>query len=305
MKTIISTVLFCCICLAQSPAQDSFLVMSVKGKVEYATGKSANWKKVSVGQILGRKDVIRTSYASYVKLMVNEQRLVSIDENSTKHLAELLGGKKSGNGEGAAGKILQYAAAQISRTKTKRAGPSYGAVRGEQPVLSAVFPMRAVLAAAPRFEWIDTDSAAKYEVLLLNEEFATVGKWTIEEAVFGMQIEPGLLAEGKLYHWQLTRLSDGEASNIQTFNILNADTAALVRRELESLDRELAAMKADDVTVYLIRAIYFEKRGLYEDAYRSYKETVRLAPEVEEYRDMMRNLLLTMRLLNEEELLMR
>ena len=93
------------------------------------------------------------------------------------------------------------------------------------------------------------------------------------------------------------------ASGVLT--ILAAGTVALIRREVENLDRELKAMNADDVTHHLIRAIYYERRSLYEDAFREYRETIRLAPDVEEYRDMMRNLLVTLRLYGEEDYLLR
>lgn len=289
--------------LSTARAQDAFMVMSVKGKVEYTSGKSGKWKKLDVGQNLKKDDVVRTAFASYAKLMHNAQRLLSIDENTTKALAEFVAAKGSKDGGGAAGKILQYAAQQMSKNKQKKSGHDFGAVRGDVTVFSAVFPTQAILNAAPAFWWIDSDSAAAYELLVLDEAFAVIDKRQVNG--FRLEKDQPALAPGKTYHWQLTRVSDGEIANVQSFTILAADTVELIRREVENLDRELKAMNADDVTHHLIRAIYYERRSLYEDAFREYRETIRLAPDVEEYRDMMRNLLVTLRLYGEEDYLLR
>jgi hypothetical protein len=289
--------------LSSARAQDAFMVMSVKGKVEYTSGKSGKWKKLEVGQNLKKDDVVRTAFASYAKLMHNAERLLSIDENTTKALAEFVKAKGAGSGESAAGKILQYAASQMSKNKEKRSGHDFGAVRGDATVFSAVFPTQAILTEAPTFWWIDSDSAAAYEVLVLDEAFKVIDKRQVNG--FRLAKDQPALARGKTYHWQLTRASDGEIANVQSFTILAADTAELIRKEVESLDRELKAMNADDVTHHLIRAIYYERRSLYEDAFREYRETIRLAPGVEEYRDMMRNLLVTLRLYGEEDYLLR
>ncbi len=303
MKTLAYVVALLLTVAVSAQAQDSFMVMSVKGKAE-VSAKGKTWKKVEVGQVFGKRDVIRTSFASYVKLMMNEDRLVSIDENTTKPLAEFIRAKSS-RGEGSAGKILQYAAAQMTKTRQKQGGNDFGAVRGGMEVFAAVFPMHAVLSPEPRFEWIDSDSTGNYELLILDDQLAAISRKQVQNVQFALDVEPGLLKPGATYHWQLARVNDPQSAQWQTFTVLPQDTINFVQRELESLDRELTSMKADDVTRHLIRAIYFERRGLFGDAFREYKTTVRLAPEIQEYRDMLRGLLVSMRLMNEEEYLLR
>jgi len=151
-------------------AQDSFMVMSVKGKVESSKGNSGKWKKVNVGQILGAKDVVKTSFASYAKLMMNQQRLVSIDENTAKPLSEFVA-ENSGKSQSATGKILQYATQQMERAKKSRTQSVFGAVRGQYDVFSAVFPKYQVMTTHPAFEWVDTDTSNQYEFMLLDSDF--------------------------------------------------------------------------------------------------------------------------------------
>jgi hypothetical protein len=288
-------------------AQNGFIVMSVKGKVEVRKpGKKASWTTVKVGDALGKDNTVRTSFASYVKLMMDESRLVSIDEKTTKKLSEFKQRSQGNGSASASGKLLEYAAKQVKNSRTKDDEPIFGAVRGNTDVFSAVFPKYFVMTTEPLFEWVDADEAGNYEFVLLNDSFDVVTRARLKDHSFHYDggSKPALEAD-RQYHWRITRMSDGMESDIQSFRILPADTIAAVAEEIARLDEELANMGADEVTLHLIRAIYFERKSLYTDAFLEYKETVRLAPEVEEYRQMLRNLLYQMKLYAEEEYLMK
>jgi hypothetical protein len=287
-------------------AQEGFVVMSVKGKVEAkAPGKGASWEIVKVGEVLAPTHTVRTSFASYVKLMTSQSRLLSIDENSTRTLSTIPAASSATPAGSASGRLLEYAAKQMKNTRAQGNEPVFGAVRGNTEVFSAVFPKHLVMTTEPLFEWVDADMARNYEFVLLDDSFSVVTRATLEES--RLRYDDGsrpALAEDRQYYWRVTRRSDGMDSDIQSFRILPADTVAAVRDELTRLDAELTVMGADSVTLHLIRAIYFERKGLYTDAFLEYKETVRLAPEVAEYREMLRNLLFQMKLYAEEEFLL-
>jgi hypothetical protein len=298
-------VVICMLCaFVSTQAQDGFVVMSLKGKVEARkAGGNASWMAVKVGDILDAGHTVRTAYASYVKLMSGKSRLLSIDENTTRQLSAFREKRQSSGS--ASERLLEYAAMQMKNSRARNDDPVYGAVRGNLDVFSAVFPKFSVMTTEPQFEWVDAESAHQYEFVLLDDAFRIVTRMQLGDAGFryGEQSGPAL-EDGRRYHWRITRISDGMESEIQTFQILPADTIAEIRAELTRLDAELLDMGADEVTLHLIRAIYFEKRGLYTDAFLEYKQTVRLAPDVQEYRDMLRNLLFHMRLYAEEEFLL-
>lgn len=307
MKPFRLLVLLTLLCLAVPViAQDGFVVMSLKGKVEArAPGKKSVWQDVKVGDVLGQKHTVRTAFASYVKIMTAGKRLLSIDENSTRQLSELASSQTAPAKGSTSGRLLEYAAAQVTKTRSRQDEPVFGAVRGNTEVFSAVFPKNVVMTTAPLFEWVDGGEAGEYQFLLLDDGFDVVARASVKEHRLQYEGEPlPALEEDREYFWRITRLSDGMDSDIQSFRILPADTIAAVREELTRLDEELTAMGADSVTLHLIRAIYFEKRGLYSDAFIEYKETVRLAPEVDEYREMLRGLLFRMKLYAEEEYLL-
>ncbi|MDT8323294.1 MAG: hypothetical protein RRA94_04205 [Bacteroidota bacterium] len=292
-------------------AQQSFLVMSVKGKVTVKDNGKGSWKPVRVGDVLDGEDIVRTAYASYVKLMMDQKRLVSIDADTERALADFEALKGRNAGEGASGSILAYAARQMKRSRETKDAPVYGAVRGNLDVFTAVFPKYAVMTPEPLFQWVDAEEARQYEFILLDEEFNVIGRSQFGDDRFryiakGMTTAEGMapLERDRQYHWRITRLSDGMQSDIQSFRILAQDTVTVIRQELEKLDEELGLMGADEVTLHLIRGIYYERRGLYTDAFLEYRQTIRLAPEVQEYRDMMRSLLFQMKLYAEEEYLL-
>jgi hypothetical protein len=285
-------------------AQHSFLVMSAKGKATFKDGGKGAWKEVRVGDVLDNSDVVRTSFASYIKLMMDQTRLVSIDENTERKLSEFKAVQRRSAGEGTSGSILQYAATQMKRSREQKDDPVYGAVRGDIDVFTAVFPKYAVMTPEPLFQWVDAEDAKQYEFILLDDQFSVIARSQFGDDRFRYMTE-GMapLKRDQQYHWRITRLSDGVQSDIQSFRILSTDTVAAIQHELENLDAELAQMGADEVTLHLIRGIYFERRGLYSDAFLEYKKTIALAPDVTEYRDMMRSLLFQMKLYAEEEYL--
>ncbi|MDX9758926.1 MAG: hypothetical protein RBU27_07165 [Bacteroidota bacterium] len=287
-------------------AQDGLVVMSVKGKVEAKqAAKGARWQPVKVGEVLGPTHTVRTSFASYVKLMTAGNRLISVDQNKTVKISKLASAVTQSKDPGASASLLAYAARQVKQSREQSDEPVYGAVRGSTEVFSAVFPKNYVMTTEPLFEWVDADNAGTYQLILLDDSFDIVARHEVTDhrLRYVADARPAL-AEDRQYYWRITRLSDGMESDIQAFRVLPADTIAAVRAELLRLDEELGNMGADSVTLHLIRAIYFEKRGLYSDAFREFKETIRLAPEVPEYREMLRGLLFRMRLYAEEEYLL-
>jgi hypothetical protein len=296
--------LFLCIAVAlPARAQTTFVVMSMKGKVEAASGSSKTWKRVTVGQTLGVRDAVRTSYASYVKLLVNGERLVGIDENTTRPLAEFRT-PAAATASSATGAVFKYAVSNLAKSSGPRAGSVPGAVRGGEPLFSAVFPKYAIMTTTPAFRWVDDGGASGYDFILRDDSFAVIHRRSVDAQSLDLASMPALLAPGRSYHWQVQRKADAGSTDIVTFSVLPADTTAAIRAEIGRMDRELEAMRADDVTLHLVRAMYYEQKGLYVDAFAEYKRTIALRPESDEYREMMKRLLYGMNLYLEEEALM-
>ncbi len=306
LHRLLPTLVFVLLLPAAAVAQDSFVVMSVKGKVEHAPKKNAkSWTPLTVGMTLKATDVVRTSFSSYAKLMVNSQRLVSIDQNATRQLSTLVPKKAARSSENAAGAIMQYAAAQMQRARDDKVHNTYGAVRGTSPVFEALFPLATERGGTMAFTWVDDDPVPTYEVIIQDERNDIVDRRMVEGTQF--TADPGVLplAQGGSYRWSVVRMTDGAASAPRSFRVLDADTALVIAREVEQLEKELAAMGSDSVTTHVVRGVYFERRSLFADACREYLAAIRLAPDVDEYREILRGMLASQQLPADESLLLR
>jgi hypothetical protein len=283
--------------------QNKFIVMSVKGKVEFLSKKD-KWKPVKVGQEFTTKNVLRTSYASYVKLMMNNSRLVGVDENTKKPLEQFAKNSR-GAKKGSANTILAYAAKQMRQTKSAKKQTEFGAVRGSLEVFNAAFPKYAIMSSKPEFFIVDAEDASKYELVIMDSGLDPVFKKVIEKNYFVYPADSPEIIKGATYYWQVRRMSDGKESDIQKFQIIENASITAIEEELKNLKKELDEMGADDIMHHLIRGVYFEQKQLFFNAYLEYKETILLAPNVQEYRDMLSSLLLQLSLYNEQEYLMR
>lgn len=297
------------LCLLASPeatAQDRYVAMSVKGKVASSTDRGASWKKLSVGQTLGGSTLVRTSYASYVKFLMNGERLVCIDAKSSKRLSAL-GGKKGASGSVSSPVLLLASNAMQKATQKKSTSVPGGVrmLRNTASLFSAVFPRYGIMTSAPLFRWIDESGGRSYVLVIRDSAFIIVARDTVAGHSFDNSGTPLPLRPGCTYYWQVARTDSALASNIATFTVLAPDSTKAVRAELARLDAELRAMKADDVVTHLARALYFERKSLYTDAFREYREAIALRPDTEEYRAMLKLLLLSLNLYVESDILAR
>lgn len=302
----ISLILFLLLTMATAQAQDSFVVMSLKGKVEFAPKKNAKtWAPLTVGTTLSGSDVVRTSYASYAKIMVGGRQLVSIDQNATKQLSTIAPKKSARTAESAAGSIMKYVSAQVQRAREDKVHNTYGAVRGTSPVFEALFPAVAGRGDELVFTWVDDDPAPTYEVIVQSEGNDIVDRRTVTGMSFAPEPGAFALAPGGSYRWSVVRMTDGAASAPRSFRVLDADTARVIAREVAQLEKELSAMGADSVTTHVVRGVYFERRSLFADACREYLAAIRLAPDVDEYREILRGMLAAQQMPADESLLLR
>lgn len=300
---IIALGALCC----SASAQD-FTVMSLKGKVEYRSSpgqKNSGWMPVRIGDRFKEQDELKTSFASYVKLLHKGGRLLSVDENSTRKLGDLLPAKSGRGAGGATASILNYAAQQMQTTKTRQDRQDvFGAVRAELDLFTPALPSEAVLSATPSFRWVDTDTSNSYTLFIYDQQLNVryEGALTGRKSSWPQDLDSG--KTGGLYYWRLRRASDGAVTPPRRFRVLPSDSVRFLAGELNRLDAELAGMHADELMRHLIRAIYLEKQGLYTDAFEDYRECVRMSPDTEEYREMASRMLEELQLLEESRYLL-
>lgn len=290
-------------------ASDDLVVMSVKGKVEVKKGGKGKFALLTVGMSLKGEDVVKTSFASYAKIMYKQRQLLSIDENTMTKINTLVKGVSPEGSDKAspAGKIMSYLADKLTKTQTKTENQNvFGAVRGSDEVFNALYPRKgSIRTTRPIFEWLNTGDKSKYTFTLLDENLSPVFETQLDSTkLVYLQSHPKL-QDGKRYMWRVVRMSDGAESDIVPFTILQKDTIALVDQEVASLSEELRKMNADEIIMHVIKGTYYEQRDLLYDAFLEMRDAVKLAPSVKDYREMANYLLLRMGLYNEQSFLLK
>ncbi len=287
---------------------NDLVVMSVKGKAEYLKGGKGKPIPMTIGLVLSPGDIVKTSFASYAKLMYKQRYLLSVDENSTVRVRTLLAqtGNEGEEKSSTTGKILGFVAEKLKKSRDEEKETIYGAVRGgRQDMLNAVFPRKGYVEDThPVFEWLNAGDSPRCTFSLADEDLKTVYETATDSTRLPYDASFPPLREGKRYLWRVTRESDGAASDIASFTVMRRDTAEQVRAEIAGLDAELRKMKADDVTAHIVRATYYEQRELFREAFREYRSALALAPAAKEYRTMALVLLFRMGLYNEHLLLL-
>lgn len=285
-------------------AQSTFTVLSVKGQAEYRKGKSAAWQPLTVGQELSSKDGVRTSLGSLVRLLQDKKRIVSVDEKRTASLSSFSKGKGTNGAEASvSGLVMSYASDQLRKlkeTKSSKAGASvFGAVRGSEPVFRPVFPRASELTTTPTFWWVDSQAEGEYTLSLRDKAHTLIYQTTLKDPRLAYHPPLPPLVAGQEYSWTVTRAGDETGGEPVVFQVLAADTILLIQKEQAQLRRQFAEMKLDENTCRFLEALYLEKRGVYSEACALYTSLVKAAPEVQEYRDMLRNLLVTLKFYDE------
>ncbi len=280
-----------------------FVVINIKGKVEYKSGRG-RWKPVNVGLVLKGRDRVRTSFGSYVKMMYKKRRLLSIDENRTVSLREIAPPNTGDSRSGTMSQIMSYLGDRLRSQDKRKPVNIMGAVRGGEADFNAYYPRAcAVRTAQPTFKWIgDVDET--YQFTLFDSSLNPLFSLVLDSTSFPYDGGAPDLARNQTYYWRIERMSDGMDTDPVSFMILDEDSVKTIESELQRLDEALENMGADSVAFHIIRGAYFENLGLFGDAFEEYRQAVIMAPWIPEYRQLARTVLYRMGLYNESEALL-
>ncbi|GEM_PF-1197052 len=284
-------------------AQD-FVVINIKGKVEYKERNRGKWKPVKVGLALKNRDRVRTSFGSYVKLMYKKSRLLSIDENRTVTLREIAPPNTDDSKSSTMNLIMGYLGDRLRSQDKRKPVNIMGAVRGVETEFNAYYPRAcAIRTTHPTFKWIG-DIDETYQFTLFDSSLNPVFSLVLDSTSFPYNSGAPDLARNQTYYWRIERMSDGLDTDPVSFMILAEDSVRKIENELQRLDEELENMGADSVSYHIIRGAYFENLGLFGDAFEEYRQAVVMAPWISEYRQLARTVLYRMGLFNESETLL-
>jgi hypothetical protein len=276
-----------------------FKVLASKGNIEVKTPRSEA-KKIKTGDNINSDDIIKIPKSSYVGLMHKSGKTIEIKEEGeykAKDLAEKLSSHKTSFSK----RFAQYVADEIAGGESVMKGSNYrenmqstGSV--ERGISDEFDPNKVKIKLnTPRkftaiqpvltLYWNKIPGVTKYTFKLTDRFDRPVFSKEVSDTLYVLDLAPLDVEKDVYYFWKITSIAGvGAESETACFLYPSYEKMASKRDSIELLKRELE----DDSSPLnqLIMASYFEENQLILEAMDSYQNAIKLAPEVEEFRQV-------------------
>jgi len=291
-------------------AQDyEFKVVASHGQVHKANSNSRLWAGVQ----LSRKDEVVVGTASYLGLVHKSGKTVEIKSPGTYSIAEL-SAKVGKSQSSTTSKYVNYVVGEMAKAEKQDINTNHrrymditGSVqRALLGKVAAVLPEEVVLYEPKLYlELFATDAKTKYkgykvEIKTLFEAESESGNalkvFVIEgnkgEIDLSFLREEGLreklgLFQEEPFMMTITPIEKDSKENSASLGGASMYSLRLLApgdKLYEEVSQELGNESVETAVDYLLKAAYFEDKGLFADALRCYNKAIELAPEVEAFR---------------------
>jgi len=271
----------------------TFKVLANKGDNKVKSGDS--WEPLKTGASLQSTDELKVSDNAYLGLVHATGKTMELKDPGTHKVSDLAA-KINTNGSSVASKYADFVLSKMSAEGKKNRLSATGAVhRGEKDAISVYMPSSVgVYNDAAIIRW---DTLAKDEnyVVTLNNMFGDE-LMTIETNQPAIELD---LASEKLANENVVLLTvaskDDEAVKSSTHAIKRLP-AADANKVKETLNELMSDVDEETALNKYILAGFYEENNLLVDALTSYEQAIKLAPEVDSYKEAYSEFLLRNRL---------
>lgn len=268
----------------------AFKVLVNKGKNEVKT--SGTWQPVKIGVPVNEKDEIKVGPNSYMGLVHATGRPIELKEAKTYQVADLAKQVQAQAGSNVVTKYTDFILSS-DRQKGTNIGATGAVDRGEKAELFLHLPSRSEQSvffnSRQTITW-DTDGLKGPYVVTFHSLFEDELK-KIETSENSVTID----LDGREFDnednilVQVVSKNDNKASKSLNLKRLSKPD----RSHVESLLKEVSVQTSEPTALNkYILAAFFEENKLYIDASTQYAEAIKLAPDVELYRDQFESFLL-------------
>ncbi len=289
MKKILSILLFVFLSASVSAQSYAFKVLVNKGKNEVKT--TGGWQSVKVGVAITEKDEIKIGANSYVGLVHASGKPLELKEAKTYKVADLV--KQMPSGSSVVTKYTDFILSSNSQ-KGNNIGATGAVDRGKEAAdLHVNLPVPSEQAvffnSRQTITWDSEGLKGPFVVSfqsLFEDELKIIqtaeNSVTIDLDGREFDSEDNILVE-------VISKADGKRSARLALKRLSKPD----RAHVEKLLKELSAQTSEPIALNkYILAAFFEENKLYIDAATQYAEAIRLAPDVDLYKDEFNNFLL-------------
>jgi hypothetical protein len=280
MKTIL---VVCLILLSSAPivAQDyTFKVLVNKGNNEI---KSANgWQPVKVGAALKPTDEIKIVANAYLGLVHSTGKPLELKQSGSFKVSELA--KQIGGGTNVLNKYTDFILSSNSGPKGGNLSAT-GAVHRGTTNIKVYLPKGAnnsVMGSTVYLNW-DNDFPGPYEVVIQNLFGESLASYSTKETAYNISLDDPKLKEEEVFLVKVINTRDKTKSSDE-YTFKRASKAN--KQKLETSFQEILSSTSEPSALNkFIHAGFFEEQKYLIDATSAYQEAIKLAPDVQAYKE--------------------
>ncbi len=262
----------------------AFKVLANKGANEY---KSADvWQSIKTGASLKSGDELKVSENSYLGLVHASGKPLELKQAGNYKVADLAARVSSG-GTGVLNKTVDFILSSNSAEAKKNRLSATGAVhRGEPTSLSVCLPPPQNSSIYGKWivvRWETPKSGGPYVVTLKNIFEEDLTKFETPETSLRIDLsDPKLTNESAFLVEVASKVDTKTKSEGKVVKKLSPAEVERVRKAYTEISGEMAEESALNK---FIQAGFYEQNGLLIDALTSYEDAIRLAPDIDSYKE--------------------
>ncbi|HRI79411.1 MAG TPA: hypothetical protein PLR06_07745 [Cyclobacteriaceae bacterium] len=265
-------------------AQDyAFKVLANKGANEYKSGDG--WQTLKTGASLKSGDELKLSENSYLGLVHVTGKPLELKTAGNYKVADLAA--KMSGGASAMNKYTDFILSSNSAEAKKNRLSATGAVHRGEPTLLSVYlppPQNAnIFGSSMIVKWETPKSGGPYVVTLKNIFEDDLAKFETPETELKIDLSvPKLAAETAFLVEVASKMDAKTKSEGKVVKKLSAADMDKIKKSYSEISGELKEQTALDK---FIQAGFYEQNGLLIDALTSYEEAIKMAPDIDSYRE--------------------
>ena len=283
-----------------------FKVMATNGNPTIQKENSNNWESIKLGAKVNPKDQIKLSKNSYISLVHKSGKTIELKKSGTYKVADLSKQVNSSKSS-VASKFADYLLDEVGGDEALLAEGNYRDNMGvtgsvtrdipDQPFikkdgLRLNSPRKVnLLSSVFTFKWISADNKTDYEFILTDRFDRPVMTKFVKGNSITLNADELKLDKNTYYFWKIKVKDDDKSkSEDACFLLLSTDKVKAIQDTVKTINEEVG--DPDSPTAKLILAAFYEQNYIIDEALRSYKEAMTLAPDVDLYKKLYQRFLL-------------
>lgn len=288
MKTIKNFLLIVCLfCFQIALAQNNaYSVLASYGKV-LIQGSDGKMSPLETGAELLSSDILKVAQDAYIGLIGKNGNTLELNKEGTYKVSDLTGGR------GASSDITQKYAALVLNNMGNASDQSYmynmsvtGALERSTTsnILQAFMPRTTnLLENNVSFSWFTFKDTDEYIFTLSDRYAKKVLQQVVRDTILALDISKFNLVDENCYYWSVSSKSNPKIKSEEyCIYKLSKNSLAAIRDTLTVLKKDFGS--SNTALNSLILASFYEKNNLLNEAMVSYKDAIKKAPQVDEYK---------------------